>query len=108
MSLEDSVREDIAFIRRAVEQGRGYAAGRSLDMLVWGVAVAIGYLATYATAIRWWRVDPNWIWAVCIVSQARICAALPGCAGCRSVGGSPPCCSMRCASASRFCLSPLC
>jgi hypothetical protein len=81
MTLEDSVREDIAFIRRAVEQGRGYAAGRSLDMLVWGVAVAIGYLATYATAIRWWRVDPNWIWAVCIVlpwlySLRRLFAAL--------------------------------
>ena len=67
MSLEDSVREDIAFIRRAVEQGRDFAAGRSLDMLVWGTAVAIGYLGTYATAIRWWRVDPNWVWAVCIV-----------------------------------------
>jgi len=67
MSLEESVREDIAFIRRADEQGRDFAAGRSLDMLVWGTAVAIGYLGTYATAIRWWRVDPNWVWAVCIV-----------------------------------------
>ena len=40
MTLDDSVREDIAFIRRAVEQGRGFATGRSLDMLLWGVAVA--------------------------------------------------------------------
>lgn len=81
MTLEDSVREDIAFIRRAVEQGRGFATGRSLDMLVWGIAVAIGYLATYATALRWWRVDPNWIWALCIVlawlySLRRLFAAL--------------------------------
>jgi hypothetical protein len=67
MTLDESVREDIAFIRRTVEQGRSFAAGRSLDMLVWGIAVAIGYLGTYATAIRWWRVDPNWVWAVCIV-----------------------------------------
>jgi hypothetical protein len=66
MTLEDSVREEIAFIRRSVEQGRGFASGRSLDMLVWGVALALGYLGTYATAIRWWRVDPNWIWAICI------------------------------------------
>ena len=79
--IEGQAREDIAFIRRAVEQGRDFAAGRSLDMLVWGTAVAIGYLGTYATAIRWWRVDPNWVWAVCIVlpwlySLRRLFAAL--------------------------------
>jgi hypothetical protein len=66
MTLEDSVRDDIAFIRRAVEQGRGFATRRSLDMLVWGVAVALGYLGTYATVVRWWHVNPNWIWAACI------------------------------------------
>ena len=46
---DDSVREDIAFIRRAVEQGRGYAGARSFDMVIWGLAVAAGYLGTYAT-----------------------------------------------------------
>ena len=54
---DDSVREDIAFIRRAVEQGRGYAGARSLDMLIWGIAVAIGYLGTYAAVRGWWRIE---------------------------------------------------
>ena len=67
MADDDSVREDIAFIRRAVEQGRDYAGARSLDMLIWGVAVAVGYLGTYATVRGWWRIHPNLIWTVCIV-----------------------------------------
>jgi len=64
---DDSVREDIAFIRRAVEQGRGYAGSCGLDMLIWGVAVAAAYLGTYATVKGWWRIAPNLLWAVCIV-----------------------------------------
>ena len=64
---DDRVREDIAFIRRAVEQGRSYADACSLDMLIWGVAVAAAYLGTYATVKGWWRVQPNLLWAVCIV-----------------------------------------
>ena len=31
---DDSVRDDIAFIRRAIEQGRGYAGSHSLDLLL--------------------------------------------------------------------------
>lgn len=63
---DDAVRDEIAFIRRAIEEGRGYASGRSPDMVVWGVAVAIGYLGTYARVRRWWGIDPDWLWAVCI------------------------------------------
>src|SRR5215831_9601060 len=36
MTSKDSVREDIAFIRHAIEQGRGYAGAHSFDLLVWG------------------------------------------------------------------------
>jgi hypothetical protein len=67
MTGDNCIRDDIAFIRRAIEQGRAYAGTRSLDMLVWGVAIAAGYLGTYATVSGWWRIDPNWLWAVCIV-----------------------------------------
>jgi hypothetical protein len=63
---ENDVRDDIAFIRRAVEDGRAYASTRSPDMVVWGVAVAFGYLATYAYVRRWQPIDPNWIWLACI------------------------------------------
>jgi hypothetical protein len=66
MTAEDQVHEDIAFIRTAIEQGRGYATTRGFDLLVWGVTVAAGYLATYATVSGWWRIHPNWIWTACI------------------------------------------
>ncbi|MEA2992440.1 MAG: hypothetical protein QOD40_1360 [Alphaproteobacteria bacterium] len=62
-----ALREEIAFIRRAIEQGRGYAETRSLDMFLWGLAIAAGYLGTYATVVGWWRVDIDWFWTVCIV-----------------------------------------
>src|SRR5262249_1570512 len=67
MTSKDSVREDIAFIRHAIQQGRGYAGAHSFDLLVWGIALTTGYLGTYATVTGWWLINPNWLWAVCIV-----------------------------------------
>ena len=67
MTSKDSVREDIAFIRHAIEQGRRCAGAHSFDLLVWGIALATGYLGTYATVTGRWLIKPNWLWAVCIV-----------------------------------------
>src|SRR5712691_3225641 len=64
---EDAVRDDIAFIRRTIEEGRRFAGTWSADMLVWGIAVAIGYFGTYARVRGAWEVDPDWLWTVCIV-----------------------------------------
>ena len=64
--LEDQAREDIAFIRRAVEEGGAYATASSPDMLVWGIAVAIGYLGTYGFIRGWSPVAPSALWAACI------------------------------------------
>src|SRR6266478_5489982 len=36
--IEDRVRDDIAFIRRAVEEGRNYATHSSPDIMIWGMA----------------------------------------------------------------------
>ena len=63
---EEGVESDIAFIRRVVQDGRSYAQGRSPDLLVWGVCVAGGYLATYAYARRWLPLYPSYSWAVAI------------------------------------------
>jgi hypothetical protein len=63
---DDQVREDIAFIRRAVEEGGAFATARSPDMLVWGVAVAIGYLGTYGFIRGWLPVPPAALWAACV------------------------------------------
>src|SRR5437660_2380847 len=65
---DEAVREEIAFIRRAIEEGRGYAAAHSADLVVWGAAVAVAYFATYARVRGWWTLNPNWVWAVCIVA----------------------------------------
>jgi hypothetical protein len=63
---QDRARDDLAFIRRAIEEGHSYASARSPDMIVWGLAVAIGYLGTYARVRGWLIFDPNWLWAACI------------------------------------------
>ena len=65
--IEDRAREDIAFIRRAIEEGGAYATARSPDMLVWGIAVAIGYLATYSFLRGWSPIGPNAVWAICVI-----------------------------------------
>jgi len=64
--IEDRAREDIAFIRRAIEEGGAYATARSPDMLVWGIAVALGYLGTYGFIRRWSPIAPNLLWAACL------------------------------------------
>ena len=64
--IEEQAREDIAFIRRAIEEGSAYATACSPDMLVWGTAVALGYLGTYGFVRGWSPIAPNALWAVCI------------------------------------------
>ena len=64
---QDAAREDIAFIRRSIEQGRRIAGAWSPDMLVWGIAIAIGYFGTYARVRGYWTVEPYWLWLACIL-----------------------------------------
>ena len=64
---EDTAREDIAFIRRTIEHGRRVAGAWSPDMLVWGIAIAIGYFGTYARVRGYWTLDPGWLWLACVL-----------------------------------------
>ncbi|MBV8889047.1 MAG: hypothetical protein JO305_05195 [Alphaproteobacteria bacterium] len=64
--VQDQVRQDIAFIRNAIEEGGSYAAACSPDLMVWGTAVALGYLGTFAFIRGWLSLTPNWIWAICL------------------------------------------
>src|SRR5438093_1145410 len=54
----NAAREDLAFIRAAIEEGRSYATGRSPDMVVWGIAIATAFLANLPwlrwVAVLWW------------------------------------------------------
>jgi hypothetical protein len=81
--IEDKAREDIAFIRKAIEEGGAYATAASPDMLVWGIAVAIGYLGTYAFIRGWSTVAPGVLWAACLglpwlFSLRRVARGLAG------------------------------
>lgn len=60
----NSLRDEIAFIKNALEEGRSYARMRSADFAVWGVAIAAGYFGTYARVIHLWSIDPRLIWYV--------------------------------------------
>jgi hypothetical protein len=62
----DHAREDIAFICQALEEGRNYATACGPDMVVWGVAVAVGYLGVYAFLRGWSPLRPGWVWGFCI------------------------------------------
>jgi len=62
---EDAVRDDIAFIRRTMEQGRRVVGAWGPDVLVWGIAIAIGYFGTYARVRGYWTIDPDWLWLAC-------------------------------------------
>ena len=64
--IEDQAREDIALIRRSIEEGAAYATASSPDMLVWGIAVALGYLGTYGFVRGWLPVTPGVLWAACL------------------------------------------
>jgi hypothetical protein len=61
----DQVRDEIAFIRHAVGDGRDYVLSRSWDFVIWGVAIAVMYLGIYAKIRRWWDVDITTIALIC-------------------------------------------
>ncbi len=61
---DTAARDDIAFIRRAMEEGRAYARLRSPEFAVWGLAIALGYFGTYACVTHLWSLDPHLIWWV--------------------------------------------
>ncbi|MGV8996486.1 MAG: hypothetical protein ACOH12_06020 [Parvibaculaceae bacterium] len=61
---DDHIRDDIAFIRQAMEEGRAYARLRSPEFAVWGLAIACGYFGTYARVVHLWTLNPHLIWWV--------------------------------------------
>jgi hypothetical protein len=64
--IDDQARQDLAFIREAIEQGRGYTARSGPGMIWWGSALAVGFAATYAYARGWSPVAPSALWPVAI------------------------------------------
>lgn len=60
-------RDDIAFIRQTVAEGRAFAFGRSPDILVWGIALALGFFANYAAIVHPFGFSIGWIWLVTLI-----------------------------------------
>jgi hypothetical protein len=67
--IDERVREDIALIRGAIEEGRGYATRCGPGLVVWGAALAAGFVATYAFVLGWSPVAPAVSWPVAIAAS---------------------------------------
>ncbi len=64
--IDEQARQDLALIREAIDEGRAYTARCGPDLVVWGIAVAIGHLGTYGFVRGWSSLPPNLLWAACI------------------------------------------
>ncbi len=58
--------EDLAMIRRLMEQNRGVIHGAAAHYLLWGVLVTAGLLATWASVQGRLGIEVAWIWPVTI------------------------------------------
>lgn len=58
--------EDLAMIRRLMEQSQGVIRGGAGHYLLWGVLITVGLLATWADVRGLVAVDSAWIWPVTI------------------------------------------
>lgn len=58
--------EDLAMIRRLMEQNRGVIHGTAAHYLLWGVLVTAGLLATWASVQGRLGIEVAWIWPVTI------------------------------------------
>lgn len=56
--------DDLAAIRRLMEDSQTAAADDGLHFLLWGVLTAAGLLGTYAAVTGAAAVDPRWLWGV--------------------------------------------
>ncbi len=64
--IDDRVRSEIALIREAIDEGRGYAIRFGPGLVVWGIALAAGFVATYAFVRGWSTLRPPVLWPIAI------------------------------------------
>ncbi len=58
--------EDIAYLRKVVEDSRRVVVDNGIHLLSWGILVVVGMLLTYASVNGVLRLPPLWIWIVVI------------------------------------------
>jgi len=64
--IDKRLRDDIAFIRAAIEDGRGYATRSGPGMVIWGIALSCGFVASYAFVRGWSPLAPSALWPIAI------------------------------------------
>jgi hypothetical protein len=62
MEMASDPREDLAFIRQTIEEGRRFVALRGAYLVLWGGATSLGYVGTYLTLRGWVRFDATAMW----------------------------------------------
>lgn len=61
--MDDRAREDIALVRRMMEESRTAVVDRGKHFMIWGLVPTVGLLFTYARLTGSPGPDPRWIWA---------------------------------------------
>lgn len=59
---------DLAYIRRLMEDTRRAACVSGGYFIVWGVAIGLGLIATWARIAGYWTVSPFAAWTVCLAA----------------------------------------
>ncbi len=59
---QQRAQEDLAMIRRLMEDSRREVVDRGMHFLVWGAIGTVGSLYTYAHAAQWSSLSPGWLW----------------------------------------------
>jgi hypothetical protein len=62
--LDEQARDDLALIRQALDDGHRYATRSGPGMMIWGIALAAGFVATYARVRQWSPLGPAVVWPV--------------------------------------------
>jgi hypothetical protein len=64
--IDERVRDDLALIRDALDNGRRYATACGPAMVVWGVLLAAGFVGTYAFVCGEPTLSPAPLWSIVI------------------------------------------
>lgn len=59
--------EDLAVIRRIMEESRREVGQRGRHFVIWGGITTVGLIATYMSALGRATLDPDWVWVVLLV-----------------------------------------
>jgi hypothetical protein len=60
--MHNRAKEDLALIRRMMDEGRREVVDRGKHFLVWGVIGTVGAFVTWAYAVEWTALSPGWLW----------------------------------------------